>query len=265
MVNNFLAGGAAVNVLARCAGAEVVVVDVGMKEEAAEAPGLVRANVRRGAGNMAAGPAMSLEETEKAIQVGVDMALEAARGGTSMIGTGDMGIGNTTPSAALFAALLPAEAALVTGRGTGLDDEGLDNKIKVIERALQVNGDRLGTPVSALSALGGLEIAAICGLCLGGAASRAAVLVDGFISTAGALVAMRINPRVKDYLFFSHLSCEQGHRTFFQTEGLRPILDLDLRLGEGTGGALAMQLIENALKIFNEMATFSQVGIEPGA
>jgi nicotinate-nucleotide--dimethylbenzimidazole phosphoribosyltransferase len=265
MVNNFIAGRAGVNVLARCAGAQVYVVDIGMMEDLGEAPGLIRRNVRRGAGNILLGPAMGRRETEIAIEVGIEMSERAYRNGATIIGTGEMGIGNTTPSAALFAALLPAEVEEVTGKGTGLDAQGLARKIEIIQKAIAVNASLLRDPISTLSGVGGCEIAGICGLCLGGAARRLAVVVDGFIATAGALVAMRINPLVKDYLFFSHRSNEKGHRIFFEKEGLRPILDLDLRLGEGTGAAIAIQVIEDAIRIFNEMATFSEVGIEPGA
>ncbi|MBW1806051.1 MAG: nicotinate-nucleotide--dimethylbenzimidazole phosphoribosyltransferase [Deltaproteobacteria bacterium] len=265
MVRNFLAGGAGINVLARCAGADVSVIDIGMKEALEDADGLMERNVKRAAGNIARGPAMTLEEAEKAIAVGIEMADQAYARGTAMIATGEMGIGNTTPSSAVLSAILPAEVADVTGLGTGLDDEGVKQKIRIIEQALEKNREDLNDPISALAAVGGLEIAGICGLCLGGAARRMIVVVDGFISSAGALVAMRLNPTVKDYLFFSHQSREKGHRTFFEKEGLRPILDLNMRLGEGTGAALAMQIIENATKIHNEMATFQEVGIEPGA
>ncbi|MBW2163200.1 MAG: nicotinate-nucleotide--dimethylbenzimidazole phosphoribosyltransferase [Deltaproteobacteria bacterium] len=263
MVGNFLAGGAAINVLARCAGAEVSVIDIGMKEDLQKADGLIRRNVRRGTGNITKGPAMMLGEAERAINVGVEMAEEACERGVSMIATGDMGIGNTTPSSALFSSLLPADVVDVTGMGTGIDGEGVKHKVQVIEEALKVNSASMKDPVSTLAALGGLEIAGICGLCLGGAARRMIVVVDGFISSAGALVAMRLNPIVKDYLFFSHLSFEKGHRTFFKKEGIRPVLDLDLRLGEGTGAALVMQLIEDSVRIYNEMATFEEVGMEP--
>jgi len=176
-----------------------------------------------------------------------------------------MGIGNTTPSAALFAALLPAGVEEVTGRGTGLDDDGLRRKAAVIAKALKVNNRAMGDPLSALSAVGGLEIAGICGLCIGGAARRMTVVVDGFISTAAALVAMRLNPDIRDYLFFSHKSSEKGHGAFFKREGIRPILDLGLRLGEGTGAVLGMQIIENSLSLYREMATFEEMGITPGA
>jgi len=265
MVKNFLAGGAAINVLARCAGASVSVIDIGMKEDLQDVEGLIKRNVKRGAGNISIGAAMTREEAVRAIDVGIEMADRALADGCTMIATGDMGIGNTTPSSALFSALLPAEVIDVTGRGTGLDGEELSHKVKVVERALEVNHTDINDPIGTLSAVGGLEIAGICGLCLGGAARRMIVVVDGFIASAGALVAMRLDPLVKDYLFFSHQSSEKGHRAFFKKEGLRPILDLDLRLGEGTGAAIAMQLIEDAVRIYNEMATFGDVGIEPGA
>ena len=265
MVKNFLAGGAGINVLARCASANVNIIDIGMKEDLEDAEGLIKRNVKRATDNMARGPAMSREEAEKAIHVGIEMADQAYDHGTVMIATGEMGIGNTTPSSAVLAALLPADVIDVTGTGTGLDEKGLRHKAKIIEKALEFNRKNFDDPLSILAAIGGLDIAGICGLCLGGAARGMIVVVDGFISSAGAMVAMRLNPTVVDYLFFSHLSSEKGHRTFFEMEGLRPMLDLDLRLGEGTGAALAMQLIENAVKIHNEMATFEEVGIEPGA
>lgn len=265
MVQNILAGGAGINVLSRCAGAQVNIIDIGMKEDLGNTDVLIKRNVKRSTDNMATGPAMTREEAEKAVGVGIEMANLAHDRGTVMIATGEMGIGNTTPSAAVLAALLPSDVESVTGVGTGLDEKGLKQKIKIIEKALAVNQDRCNDPISILAAVGGLEIAGICGLCLGSAAKRMVVVVDGFISSAGALVAIRLNPTIKDYLFFSHLSAEKGHRTFFEKEGLRPLLDLDLRLGEGTGAALAMQIIENAVKIHNEMATFEEVGIEPGA
>ena len=265
MVRNFLNGGAGINVLARAAGASVSVIDIGMKENLEDADGLIKKNVRRATENIVSGPAMSREEAEKAIDVGIEMADNAFANGAVMVAAGEMGIGNTTPSSAVFSALLPAECSDVTGRGTGLGEAGLRQKIKVIERALQINPTSPDNPISTLAAVGGLEIGGICGLCLGGAAHRMIVVVDGFISSAGALVAMRLNPTVQDYIFFSHQSSEKGHRIFFEREGIRPILDLDLRLGEGTGAALAMQIIEDSVSIYNEMATFEEVGIEPGA
>ncbi len=265
MVRNFLNGGAAINVLARCVGARVSVIDIGMKEDLPDAKGLIKKNIKRATGNIAEGPAMTREDAEAAIDVGIEMAAKAFSDGAFMLATGEMGIGNTTPSSALMAALLPADVLYVTDKGTGLDEKGVEHKAGVIRKVLELNQTSLDDPISALAAVGGLELAGICGLCLGGAAHRMIVVVDGFISSAGALVAMRLNPHVKDYLFFSHQSSEKGHKTFFDKEGIRPILDLGLRLGEGTGAALAMQIIEASLRIYCEMATFEEVGIEPGA
>jgi nicotinate-nucleotide--dimethylbenzimidazole phosphoribosyltransferase len=265
MVKNFLVGGAGINVLSRRAGADVYVVDIGMKEELADAPGLINKNIKRSTANMAKGAAMTRDEAEKAINTGIELAINAWEKGVNMIATGEMGIGNTTPSSALYSLLLPADLSKVTDKGTGLEDEGVRLKIKVIEKALEINRGLLDDPVSTLAAVGGLEIAGICGLCIGAASRRMVVIVDGFISSAGALVAMRICPSVKDYLFFSHKSSEKGHMIFCEKEGIRPILDLDLRLGEGTGAACAMQIIEDAVSIYNEMATFDDVGIEAGA
>lgn len=265
MVKNFLIGGAGINVLSRRAGADVFVVDIGMKEEIADAGDLINMNIKRSTDNMAKGPAMTRDEAERAINAGIELALNASENGVNMIATGEMGIGNTTPSSALYSVLLPADLVSVTDKGTGLEDEGIKLKVKAIEKALEINRSIMDDPVSVLAAVGGLEIAGICGLCLGAASKRMVVVVDGFISTAGALVAMRMCPAVKDYLFFSHKSSEKGHMIFCEKEGVRPILDLDLRLGEGTGAACAMQLIENAVSIYNEMATFDDVGIEAGA
>ncbi len=265
MVKNFLIGGAGINVLSRRAGADVYIVDIGMKEELKDAEGLIDRNIKRSTDNMAKGPAMTKEEAESAINAGIEIALNAADNGVNMIATGEMGIGNTTPSSALYSVLLPADLVAVTDKGTGLEDEGVKLKVKAIEKALEINKSLMDDPVSALAAVGGLEIAGICGLCLGAASRRMAVVVDGFISSVGALVAMRMCPAVKDYLFFSHKSSEKGHMIFCEKEGIRPILDLDLRLGEGTGAACAMQIIENAVSIYNEMATFDDVGIEAGA
>ena len=265
MVKNFLHGGAAINVLSRRAGAEVEIIDIGMAEDLGDLPGLLDRNVKRGADNIARGPAMSHVEAREALAVGIECARRAAADGVALLGTGDMGIGNTTPSAALFAALLNLPVRELVGPGTGLDAEGVQHKIAVVEKALAVNRPHCVDPLSTLAALGGLEIAGICGLCIGGAARSLAIVVDGFISSAGALVAMRMRPAVKDYLFFAHQSAEPGHDRFFQSEGLRPLVNLGMRLGEGTGAAIAMQIIEDAVAIHNEMATFAEVGITPGA
>lgn len=261
MVYNMLSGGAAINVLSKHVGADLQVVDIGVADPLDGASGLIRHKVKPGADNISKGPAMSEEETIQALQVGVDLAIAAADDGVTLLGTGEMGIGNTTPSSALYAALIPCPVVDVTGRGTGIDDDRLQHKIKVIERSLAVNVHLFTNPLSTLAAVGGLEIAGICGLILGAAGRRVPVVVDGFISTAAALVAMRFMESASDYLFFSHCSAEAGHRTFFERLTIRPILDLDLRLGEGTGAALAMQVIEAAVKIYNEMATFDSAGV----
>jgi nicotinate-nucleotide--dimethylbenzimidazole phosphoribosyltransferase len=265
MVGNFLRGGAAINVLARRAGAEVEVIDIGVATDPGTPPGLVCRNVGRGTRNLAQEGAMTTEETVRAIQVGVERAQAAAQAGIVMLATGEMGIGNTTPATALFAALLNLPAADLTGPGTGLDASGVAHKIDVVTRALALHRRACNTPLGALAAVGGFEIAGLCGLCLGGAAAGLPVVVDGFISSAAALTAMRLCPTVKDYLFFAHMSTEPGHRVFFEREGLQPIVNLGLRLGEGTGAAIAMQIIEDAVAINNEMATFADIGIAPGA
>jgi nicotinate-nucleotide--dimethylbenzimidazole phosphoribosyltransferase len=265
MVRNMLAGGAAVNVLARHTGAEVRVVDIGVDDSLDNAPGLIRKKIRPGTGNIAQGPAMTTDEALQAIQTGAELAREAFREGVTLIGTGDMGIANTTPSSALFAAILPCEVEKITGRGTGIDDPTLERKIRVIKRALAVNKDRLSNPLEALAAVGGFEIAGICGLILGASACRIPIVVDGFISSAGALAACRMCGHVKEYLFFSHCSDEKGHKTFFRLFEAEPILDLRMRLGEGTGAVLAMSIIEAAIKIYNEMATFDSAGVSSKA
>lgn len=261
MVMNMLGGGTAINVLIRHIDAELTVIDIGVDDPLTDAPGLCRKKIRSGTANIARGPAMTIEEARQAIEVGIELVQSARNEGVTLIGTGDMGIANTTPSSALFAALLPCPVEEITGRGTGIDDERLTMKINVIKKALDVNKDKLGTPLETLAALGGMEIAGICGVVLGAASCRIPVAVDGFISSAGALAACRICEPVRDYLFFSHLSEEKGHRTFMERFGVEPILDLKMRLGEGTGAALAMSIIEASIKIYNEMATFGSAGV----
>jgi len=265
MVKNFMAGRAAINVLARQSGAEIEIIDIGMANDPGELSGLIRQNVRRGAGNISKGPAMSVAEAVRAIAVGISRADNAVAHKINLLATGEMGIGNTTPAAALHAVYLGLPADELVGPGTGLDSPGVRRKIEVVSRALNVNKPLCSGALATLAALGGLEIAGICGLCLGAAARSRPVVVDGFISGAGALAAMRICPTVKDYLFFAHVSAEPGHRKFFENEKIRPIVNLDLRLGEGTGAAIAMQIMEDALAIYNEMATFAEAGIAPGA
>lgn len=265
MVKNFLAGKAAINVLARRALAGVEVIDIGMAHDPGDLPGLLKRNIRRGAGNIARGPAMNMDEVLRAIAVGIERANTALEEHISILATGEMGIGNTTPAAALYAAYLNLPVDQLVGPGTGLDAAGVRRKIDVVKLAIKTNHHLCKGPLETLAALGGLEIAGICGLCLGAAALSRPVVVDGFISSAAALAAMRLCPAVKDYLFFAHVSSEPGHRKFFNSEKLRPLVELDLRLGEGTGAAIAIQIIEDALAIYNEMATFAEAGIKPGA
>ncbi|NMW18977.1 MAG: nicotinate-nucleotide--dimethylbenzimidazole phosphoribosyltransferase [Chlorobiaceae bacterium] len=257
MVYNMLNGGAAINVLTRHAGADLDVVDMGVNHDFPDLPGLVKRKVKPGSANITIGPAMSEEDALQAVLSGAGLAVEAYKAGYHILGTGEMGIANTTPATALYSVMLDVPVESITGRGTGIDDERLKHKIGIIKKAIEVNASRSTTPFGALAALGGYEIAAIAGFVLGAASCRVPVVVDGFISSSGAVVALKLCPAVEDYLFFSHLSNEQGHRVVMLKLGARPILDLDLRLGEGTGAALSMQLIEGALKIYNEMATFS--------
>ena len=261
MVYNMLDGGAAINVLSRHAGADLDVVDIGVNHDFADHPMLRQCKVQYGSSNMAEGPAMSVDDTLKALMSGAALALEARNEGYHLLGTGEMGIANTTPATALYASLLGLPVETITGRGTGIDDTALARKISVIQRSIEVNRLNLSTPLETLAALGGYEIAGICGLILGAASVGMPVVVDGFISSAAAVCAMKLSGEVSDYLFFSHLSNEQGHRAVMQSLGARPILDLDLRLGEGTGAALAMQLIEASIKIYHEMATFSSASV----
>ncbi len=261
MVFNFLLGGAGVNVLARHAGAEVRVVDVGVDFDFANCPGLIHRKVSHGTANLAKGPAMTREQCLAAITVGLDLADQCVTEGVGLVGTGEMGIGNTTPSSALIAAISGLSPEQVTHRGTGINDQALQVKIKAISQGLSINCPDPTDPLDVLTKLGGLEIAAITGLVLGCAANRIPVVVDGFISTAGALIASELNPHVKEYLFAAHESVEIGHRFMLERIGVRPILNLDLRLGEGTGAALAMPLLEAGIKILAEMATFEQAGV----
>jgi nicotinate-nucleotide--dimethylbenzimidazole phosphoribosyltransferase len=261
MVFNFLRGGAGINVLARHAGAEVVVVDIGVDFDFGDADGLIKMKVVQGTRNFAKGPAMTRDEAVKCIESGIELATGYAKKGCKIVGTGDMGIGNTTPSSAIASVLTGSPVREVTGKGTGISDEALERKIKVIEEAIRLNNPDPKDAIDVLSKVGGAEIGGIAGLILGAASKRMPVVIDGFISTAGALIAYTIEPSVRDYMFAAHNSVEKGHRVMLKAMGLDPILDLGLRLGEGTGAALAMPMIEAGLKISNEMATFQEAGV----
>ncbi|MDA8163115.1 MAG: nicotinate-nucleotide--dimethylbenzimidazole phosphoribosyltransferase [Desulfobacteraceae bacterium] len=265
MVYNFLSGGAGINVLARHAGADVRVVDIGVDYDFPELEGLIRRKVMHGSRNMAKTTAMDRDKAVEAIMAGAELAKEAVSQGSTLLATGEMGIGNTTPASAITAVFCKMRPEDVTGRGTGINQDALGHKTAVIEQAIRLNSPDPSDPIGVLSKVGGLEIAGICGLVLGAASLGTPVVVDGFISTAGALVAHALQPIVRDYLFASHQSVEKGHRAQLSHMGLRPVLDLDLRLGEGTGAALAMGLIDAGLKIYLEMATFSGAKVSTGS
>jgi nicotinate-nucleotide--dimethylbenzimidazole phosphoribosyltransferase len=258
---NFLRGGAAVNVLARQAGARVTIVDVGVNYDFQEVAGLVHRKVARGTANMLSGPAMTISQAEEAIQVGVDVVADEVALGLDLLATGEMGIGNTTASAAITAVLTGLPVSQVTGRGTGIDDAVFKRKIEVIEQAISLNGVEPGDPIGVLAKVGGFEIAGLVGVILGAASRRVPIVVDGFISGAAALVAARIEPLVKSYLVASHRSVEVGHQAIWDQLGQKPIFDLGLRLGEGSGAVLAFHIIEAATRILDEMATFTEAGV----
>jgi len=268
MVANFVAGGAAINALARAGGADLVVVDVGVAGEPIPAPPihdrqftLVAARVANGTRDFTVEPAMTMAETLAAIEVGIRCVRNLAAAGCDLLGVGEMGIGNTTASSAMVAALTRRPAADVTGRGTGLDDAGVLHKAAVIDAALARHALDPDRPLDVLAAVGGLEIAALAGAILAAAGEGIPVVLDGFITAAAALVAARLAPNLPARLIASHRSAEPGHRVVLETLGLEPILDLGLRLGEGTGAALAMPLTAAAARVLGEMATFEGAGV----
>lgn len=261
MVLNFLRGGAGVNVLARHTGVEVRVVDIGVAYDFGTVPGLIQKKVMRGTRNLRREPAMSRTEAAQAVQIGIDLATETAHEGIGLIGTGEMGIGNTTPSAAIAAVMTGRAVADVTGRGTGIDEAGHVHKIHVIQEALDRHCPDRADALDVVAKVGGLEIAGLAGLILGAAASRVPVVLDGFIAGAAALIAAGIQPLCRDYLIASHRSVERGHQVILDHLGLKALLDLDLRLGEGTGACLGMGLVQASIKILTEMATFGEAGV----
>ncbi len=261
MVFNFLRGGAGINVLARHANADVIVVDVGVDYEFENTPGLISKKIVKGSRNMTRGPALTREEAIKAIETGIELVKHYYKQGYNLFATGEMGIGNTTPSSAIVAVLTNSPVEEVTGRGTGVDEQTYQRKIEVIKKAIQINNPDPSDPIDVLAKVGGPEIGACAGVVLGCAELKVPVVIDGFISSAGALVAYCINPLVKNYIFASHNSVEPGHKKILNFIGVKPLLDLNLRLGEGTGAALAMTIIEAGLKIYREMATFEEAGV----
>ncbi len=262
MVCNFLRGGAAINVLGRHVGTRVVVVDVGVAVDLEEDPGLMAKKIAPGTKNIARGPAMSREQAFRSIEIGIEVVeQELAQGGMDILATGDMGIGNTTPSTAILSAFTGTPVSAVAGRGTGLNDQQLQNKVRVIEEALWVNVPNAKDPVDVLAKVGGFEIGGIAGMVIGAAANHVPIVIDGFISGAGALLALKLQPRVREYLIAAHISAEMGHGVMLEQMGLVPLLDLGLRLGEGTGATLGISLVEAAVEILNEMATFNEADV----
>jgi nicotinate-nucleotide--dimethylbenzimidazole phosphoribosyltransferase len=261
MLYGFTQGWASINVLARHAGSAVCVVDLGVAADIPAEWGIIDAKVGRGTASIAKGPAMSREDAIKGIKAGADLVRRSCLEGTRLVGTGDMGIGNTTPSAAIICAFSGKPAAALTGRGTGIGDEGLAREIAVIDTALAINKPDPLDPVDVLSKVGGYEIAGLAGAVLGAASTRTPVICDGLIATAGALIACRLSPDARDYLFISHLSAEPGYMAMCDIIGLKPVLSLNMRLGEGAGAALAMNIVEAAAKIMGECKTFAEAGV----
>ncbi len=266
MVKCFIRGGAGINAISRYVGAEVVVVDMGIIpdfEPASEEEKKVFRNMKvgRGTKNLAQGPAMTREEAIDSLLKGFKVAEEAIQKGTKIIGTGDMGIGNTTPSSAIGCVVTGESPETMVGPGTGIDKEGIKKKIRAVEKGLEVNNPDRTDGVDILSKVGGFEIGGIAGCILAAAFYRTPVVIDGFISTAGALIASVLSPTTKEYMFSGHCSEEPGHRLMLKHLGLSPLLDLNMRLGEGTGGALAMSIMEAACRVHCEVMTFEQAGV----
>jgi nicotinate-nucleotide--dimethylbenzimidazole phosphoribosyltransferase len=261
MVMNFLHGGAAINVFARQAGARVIVVDMGVAAELPAAPGLIIHKIAKGTGNLARGAAMSQIQATLSMLTGAKVIEAEAAVGLDLLAVGDMGIGNTTASAAIAAALTGRPPEDFVGRGTGVDDAGLHRKIEAVRRGLDVNRPKMNDGTDILAKVGGFEIGGLAGAMLAAAGRRIPILVDGFISTAAAMIAVNQGPAVREYLFAGHASPEGGHRIMLEWLGLQPLLDLDMRLGEGTGAVLAMHLVEAACLALAEMATFGEAGV----
>jgi len=261
MVFNFLNGGAGINVLARFIDARVVVVDMGVVGGFEPHPNLVCKMIDFGTTNMTKGPAMTRQQALDAIEAGIAVVEAEIAKGLDIIGTGDMGIGNTTASSAIAVAITGKRVDKITGRGEGLDDEQLAHKVRVVQKALDVNKPDSQDPIDVLSKVGGFEIGGLAGVMLGAAAHRIPIVIDGFISGTAALIATGLAPGLKDYLIAAHLSAESGHKVILQHLGLTPILSLEMRLGEGTGAALGIAIVEAAVKTLAEMATFAEAGI----
>ena len=265
MVLNFLHGGAAINSLARVAAVELEIVDAGVATAIPAADGLIRRPVGPGTRNFCREAAMTGGQAAAALALGMERAAQAVADGCTLLGIGEMGIGNTTSASALASAMTGMEPRAVIGRGTGADDGCMARKLSAVERALSLHRAQLSDPMELLARLGGFEVAAMSGACLGAAANRCAVLVDGFIATAAAALAVRVRETVRDYLIPAHRSTEPGHAPLLEILGHRPLLDLEMRLGEGTGAAIAVPLVRAAVEAFTRMATFASAGVSEAA
>ena len=261
MVLNFLHGGAGINVISRQVGARVVIVDMGVAKKLESHPGLISRRIADGTQDMSKGPAMTVAQATRSVEAGIEIVTTEIKKGLDIVATGDMGIGNTTASAAICAVMTGKTAAEVTGRGTGLDDQQLQQKIMIINEAITLNKPDFSKPLEVLAKVGGFEIGGLAGVILGAASHRVPVIIDGFISGAAALIAAGLCPQCINYMIAGHCSVEPGHKIILQHLGLKPLLDLEMRLGEGTGAALAMSFAETSVRILTEMATFAEAGV----
>ena len=261
MVLNFLRGGAGINVISRQVGARVIIVDMGVAVKLEANPGLLSRRIAAGTHDMSRGPAMTVAQAQQALETGIEIVTAEIKKGLDIVATGDMGIGNTTASSAICAIMTGKTIAEVTGRGTGLDNKQLQQKIRIINESIAFNKPESAKPLEVLAKVGGFEIGGLAGVILGAAAHRVPVVIDGFISGAAALIAAGLCPQSKDYMIAGHCSVEPGHKLLLQYLGLKPLLDMEMRLGEGTGAALAMSLAEISVRILNEMATFAEAGV----
>lgn len=261
MVENFLQGGAAINVLSRAANARVVVVDMGILQEPEPHKNLYSYRIKAGTENIAAGPAMTRQEAVLCLEAGIEVAVKEIRKGANVLAIGEMGIGNTSVAAAVFSVLSGIPVDGVVGKGTGVTEEALEYKKIMVRQAIACNKPAAHDPLEVLAKVGGLELGGMTGVVLGAASQRVPVVVDGYVSGAAALLAIKLVPQVREYLFFSHLSAEAGHEKMLQWLGVKPLLHLDMRLGEGTGAVLAFPLMDAAVKVMSEMATFQGAGI----
>ncbi len=261
MIANFLSGGAAINVIAKHVTARVIIVDMGVAAELPPSAKLISRKICSGTHNMCTGPALTRQQAIKSVETGIEIVLDEVTKGLDIVATGDMGIGNTTASAAICAVVTGKNVRYVTGRGTGIDNQKLEHKIAIIEQAINVNKPDAADGLDILAKVGGLEIGGLAGVMLGAAAYHVPVVIDGFISGAAALIATTLAPQLKDYLIAGHVSTEPGHKQMLKYLSLNPLLDLNMRLGEGTGAALGMFLAEISAAILNDMATFTEAGV----